>query len=274
MPKAKVTTANTPSSTSRPASPQAKPDGVPNATATVERDVVGPFKTFATQQRKNVEQSRILRGQMEKEIKLNDLKKFADSFKLHTPALSDLVSIIAKDPAKQKEIQEKAERNAEEVKANPTRTTGYNDGQPYRGSSQAPQPIPATQTHAPRNLGARLRNIEQTKVNQMSLNPIPAHEPRLPPTGSANNKRKVVQEEQKPSNSMNITQPNPRTELLSPNPQNILPSESSELINTQNYQAKSLLDSSVKRLLQPKPLVSQARISMSHIQTTRITIRR
>ena len=42
-----------------------------------------------------------------KEIKLNDLKKFADSFKLHTPIPSDLVQIIAKDPAKLKEIQDK-----------------------------------------------------------------------------------------------------------------------------------------------------------------------
>jgi hypothetical protein len=229
-PEAKVTAANTPSSASRTASPQVKPDGVPNATATVERDVASAFKTFATQQRKNVEQSRISRGRIEKEIKLNDLKKFADSFKLHTPVPSDLVSIIAKDPAKQKEIQEKAKRNAEEAKANPSEVskpaapaaeakpsqrptpsthgsspsnppsrqnpsrttgfahqTGYNNGQPYRGSPQAPQPIPATQTRAPGNLGARLRSIEQTKVNQMSLNPIPAHEPRLPPTGPANN---------------------------------------------------------------------------------------
>ena len=119
-PEAKVTAANTPSSASRTASPQVKPDGVPNATATVERDVASAFKTFATQQRKNVEQSRISRARNDKEIKLNDLKKFADSFKLNTPVPSDLVSIIAKDPAKLKEIQERAKRNAEEAKENPS----------------------------------------------------------------------------------------------------------------------------------------------------------
>jgi hypothetical protein len=43
---------------------------------------------------------------------------------------------------------------------------------------------------------------------------------------------------------MRVEQPSPRPRLLSQNPQDILPSESSELISTQSYQAKSLLDSS------------------------------
>jgi hypothetical protein len=41
-----------------------------------------------------------------------------------------------------------------------------------------------------------------------------------------------------------VEPPNSRSESLSPNPQNLLPSESSDLISTQSYQAKSLLDSS------------------------------
>ncbi|KAF4631935.1 hypothetical protein G7Y89_g6191 [Cudoniella acicularis] len=156
----------------------------------------------------------------DKEIKLNDLKKFADSFKLNTPVPSDLVSIIAKDPAKQKEIQEKAKRNAEEAKANPSeaakpivpipetkpaprptpathgtspsnvpsrqnpnRTSNFAHQGPYNRSSQ--QPLPTQQSRPPPgNLGQRLRNIEQqNKHGQMPLNPIPVHETRAPPTG-------------------------------------------------------------------------------------------
>jgi hypothetical protein len=197
----------------------------------VEKDVTIAFKSFATQQRNNVNQLRSAKARNDKEIKLNDLKKFADSFKLHTPVPSDLVSIIAKDPAKQKEIQEKAKRNAEEAKTNPSeavkpvaaaapearpaarpppathgtspsnvpsrQNTSRNQNiahqsqhmsQSFRGDRpQSQQPIPSQPNRqAPGNLTSRLRNIEQTKQNQMPLNPIPVHETRLPPTGPSN----------------------------------------------------------------------------------------
>ena len=98
---------------SRTLSPQAKE--TPSATSTVERDVLKEFKTFATQQRMNAEKVRSTKAKADKEIKLTELKKFATSFKLSTPVPTDLVSIIAKDPAKQKEIQAKAIKNAEDI---------------------------------------------------------------------------------------------------------------------------------------------------------------
>ncbi|KAH8687770.1 hypothetical protein BGZ60DRAFT_522417 [Tricladium varicosporioides] len=212
-------------SSSRTASPQVKAEGAPNATATVERDVASAFKNFASQQRRNVEHVRLTKAKNDKEIKLNDLKKFADSFKLNTPVPSDLVSIIAKDPAKQKEIQEKAKRNAEEAKANPSeaakpivplpearpaprpapathgtspsnvpsrqtpsRPTGFPHQGGYNRATQSQQPIPAQQSRPqPGTLGARLRGIEQQqKQGQMPLHPIPVHEARAPPTGPSN----------------------------------------------------------------------------------------
>ncbi|KAI9643794.1 poly(A)-binding protein binding protein [Ciborinia camelliae] len=107
-------------SASRTVSPQVKTTGGPNATATVEADVSKAFKNFAANQRNNIQQIRMNKIKNDKQIKLNDLKKFANDFKLNTPVPSDLVSIIAKDPAKQKAIQEKAQRNAEEAKLHPT----------------------------------------------------------------------------------------------------------------------------------------------------------
>ncbi|KAI1460938.1 hypothetical protein F4805DRAFT_465379 [Annulohypoxylon moriforme] len=103
--------------TSRTISPQAKDGQVipPSATSTVERDVLKEFKTFANQQRLNAEKARSTKAKADKEVKLIELKKFADSFKLPTPVPMDLISIIAKDPAKQREIQEKAKRDAAEV---------------------------------------------------------------------------------------------------------------------------------------------------------------
>ncbi|KAL7623926.1 poly(A)-binding protein binding protein [Parahypoxylon ruwenzoriense] len=103
--------------TSRTISPQAK-DGqgvAPSATLTVELDVLKEFKSFANQQRANAEKARSTKAKADKEVKLIELKKFADSFKLPTPVPVDLISIIAKDPAKQREIQEKAKRDAAEV---------------------------------------------------------------------------------------------------------------------------------------------------------------
>jgi hypothetical protein len=81
-----------------------------------------------------VETIRTQKARNDKEVKLNDLKKFADSFKLNTLVPKDLVSIIAKDPAKQQEIQEKAKRNAEAAKANP---------------AEAVKPIPTTSEAKP-----------------------------------------------------------------------------------------------------------------------------
>lgn len=152
---------------------------------------------------------------------MNDLKRFADSFKLNTPVPSDLVSIIAKDPAKQKEIQEKAKRNAEAAAANPsegvkpipppadTRSTqrpvpaahgtpsntmnnrqipsrnpGYSNQAQFRGPAQSSQSSSVQQTRASGTLGSRLRNVEQSKINQI---PGTSHDSRPPPTGPANN---------------------------------------------------------------------------------------
>ncbi|TGJ84238.1 hypothetical protein E0Z10_g4515 [Xylaria hypoxylon] len=103
--------------TSRTMSPRAKDvqNIVPNATATVERDVLKEFKSFAQQQRMTVDKARHSKAKADKEVKLIELKRFADSFKLPTPVPLDLIGIIAKDPAKQREIQEKANRDAIEV---------------------------------------------------------------------------------------------------------------------------------------------------------------
>ncbi|EQL00502.1 PAB1 binding protein (Pbp1) [Ophiocordyceps sinensis CO18] len=93
-------------------------EGAPSATSTVERDVLNSFKSFASQQRMTAEKVRSSKARADKEVKLTELKKFATSFKLSTPVPSDLVSIIAKDPVKQKEIQAKAMKNAEDMAKN------------------------------------------------------------------------------------------------------------------------------------------------------------
>lgn len=89
---------------------------VPNASSTVERDVVTAFKGFANEQRSQAEKMRLTKIKAEKELKLKELKAFASSFKLERPLPQDLVPIMTKDPVKQRAIQETAKRQAEEAK--------------------------------------------------------------------------------------------------------------------------------------------------------------
>ncbi|KAG6033546.1 hypothetical protein E4U40_005224 [Claviceps sp. LM458 group G5] len=113
-------------------------DNTLSATSTVERDVLKEFKSFASQQRLNAEKARSNKARADKEVKLTELKKFANNFKLTTPVPTDLVSIIAKDPAKQKEIQAKAMKNAEEMKKNKAEAAVKELNQPKDATAAKP----------------------------------------------------------------------------------------------------------------------------------------
>lgn len=140
---------NTPAA--KPVAAATTEKSAPSATSTVERDVLNSFKTFATQQRMNAEKARSSKAKADKEVKLTELRKFATSFKLSTPVPNDLVSIIAKDPAKQKEIQARAIKNAEDVakakveastKTSPVSTKGT----PPKASEQSAATTAATES--------------------------------------------------------------------------------------------------------------------------------
>ncbi|KAJ4405413.1 poly(A)-binding protein binding protein [Neurospora sp. IMI 360204] len=81
----------------------------------IEQRLLTSFKEFANIQRGSALSAQRAKNKADKEVRLNDLRKFYQEFKLSTPVPSDLISIIAKDPAKQKEIQEKALKNAQEM---------------------------------------------------------------------------------------------------------------------------------------------------------------
>ena len=133
---------STSATSSRTNSAQPK-DTTPSATATVERDVLKDFKSFASQQRMNAEKARSNKARADKEVKLHELKKFANSFKLSTPVPSDLVSIIAKDPSKQKEIQAKAIQNAEDMAKTKVEVSATDKVQAGKDTSGSKGPEPA-----------------------------------------------------------------------------------------------------------------------------------
>ncbi|KAI9849347.1 MAG: hypothetical protein M1837_004807 [Sclerophora amabilis] len=114
------------------ASPSSKKPGE-SATATVENDVRDAFKQFASHEKMRVQERRRNQAKQDKDIKLNDLMKFSQNFKLLTPVPKDLVSILAKDKSRQDQIVEKAQRNAEDLKSN---------GEPGVAGSAAPPADP------------------------------------------------------------------------------------------------------------------------------------
>ncbi|TQS36314.1 hypothetical protein Golomagni_03242 [Golovinomyces magnicellulatus] len=208
----------TPASSNRKLSSHIKNEALPNATATVERDVASAFKNFASQQRKNVDQIRISRAKNDKEVKLNDLKAFANNFKLNTPVPSDLVPIIARDPKKQKEIQAKAQRNAEEAVAiqaisiDITKTTSPpsearsdrptslshtsssssnvtnrpNNGRNINSPQNSVRGSSHLNSNLQQNLGNRSKGLDQVKSNQLSQAQATTNDSRnsLPATSS------------------------------------------------------------------------------------------
>ena len=92
-----------------------------NVTGSVEADALKAFKQFSEKQKIRVADDRRARVMQDKNVKLNDLRGFSKNFKLNTPVPSDLVPILAKDKKKQDEIMEKAQRNAAEQAATPTK---------------------------------------------------------------------------------------------------------------------------------------------------------
>ncbi|CAK7265971.1 poly(A)-binding protein binding protein [Sporothrix epigloea] len=109
----------------------------------VENALLKDFKDFASQQRQHAEKARHNKIKADAQVKLQELRRFADSFKLSTPVPKDLISIIAKDPEKQRKIQEKALQNAEEL-AKSKADSSFGTRGSVSSASSAKAPLPAT----------------------------------------------------------------------------------------------------------------------------------
>nr|POF16495.1 uncharacterized protein c21b10.03c [Quercus suber] len=86
-----------------------------NTTEDHVRATTDAFKQFANTEKlriKAAQEAKKSTARHEKNVKLNDLKKFAANFKLNSRVPDDLVPILAKDREKQVEIQRKADEAA------------------------------------------------------------------------------------------------------------------------------------------------------------------
>lgn len=138
------------------AAPKAVPSGTTaNAVPTTNKNLIDKlgkdFKDFAMQEHRRVENNNRMRLKVDKESKLNELRNFSASFKLDTPVPDDIITIIAKDPQKQKEIMEKASRDMQELAASKAAQTQKDKGVnslPARSKQQQQQQTSKTQTSA------------------------------------------------------------------------------------------------------------------------------
>ena len=80
----------------------------------VEHTLHTQFKKFAEFEKQKFSNQRKAQQAQDRMAKLNDLQRFAESFKLKTPVPPDLVGILATDPGKQAQIINKARRSVEE----------------------------------------------------------------------------------------------------------------------------------------------------------------
>ncbi|KAL9601326.1 MAG: hypothetical protein Q9219_002621 [cf. Caloplaca sp. 3 TL-2023] len=113
-----------------------------SATANVETELLDSFKQFASNEKMKFHDQRRQRVTHDKAIKLNDLMKFSQNFKLLTPVPKDLVPILAKDKTKQEEIIEKAQRNADSntTSARATTVATSSDAKAPKATAEAGRP--------------------------------------------------------------------------------------------------------------------------------------
>ena len=88
-----------------------------NPTENVENKLLDQFKQFANSEKLKFQNQRRAQATQDRQSKLNDLLRFSENFKLKTPIPNDLIGILAKDPAKQEQIIEKAKKEVEETKS-------------------------------------------------------------------------------------------------------------------------------------------------------------
>lgn len=121
-----------------------------NPTENVESKLLDHFKQFATSEKLKFQNQRRAQATQDRQSKLNDLMRFSQSFKLKTPIPNDLVGILAKDPAKQELIIEKAKKEVEEIKSAVASPARPSEPKALRGvpapkfdPSTIPAPLPA-----------------------------------------------------------------------------------------------------------------------------------
>ncbi|KAF4551746.1 Ataxin 2 SM domain-containing protein [Elsinoe fawcettii] len=139
----------------------------------IMRNVTDAFKQFSAQeklrfqqQQRQNQQQRSTHARQEKSVKLNDLKKFSQNFKLHSRVPEDLVPILAKSKEKQESIKAKADQHArerEERRAQGVITPPSASKESAQPAQRAPQTTETPPDAAPQ-MSSRTRSQQQGRA--------------------------------------------------------------------------------------------------------------
>ncbi|KIM39886.1 hypothetical protein M413DRAFT_19633 [Hebeloma cylindrosporum] len=88
------------------------PGIAPTVTTNPPADAVPAFRQFVTNEKQRLTQKRQALAKSDMDKRMAELVKFSQSFKLNKPMPDDLVPILAKDEERQRQIKEKAEKDA------------------------------------------------------------------------------------------------------------------------------------------------------------------
>lgn len=178
----------TTSDKTKPSSPMPADESASKAAvdgSNIMRNVTDAFKQFNQSEKLRIQaaqrqqqQQRATNARQEKSVKLNDLKKFSQNFKLNSRVPEDLVPILAKSKEKQDEIIKRADQSVREQQEQRTTTVPPAAQKSAKTDSEQPTPRTATPNEssgeamtAPQ-IGSRTRSQQQAgKVPPASNQP-------------------------------------------------------------------------------------------------------
>ncbi|KAI9714341.1 MAG: hypothetical protein M1820_000302 [Bogoriella megaspora] len=156
-----------------------------NATENVEKHLLDSFKAFSASEKMKMFERQRAQQRTDKAVKLNDLKKFSQNFKLHTPVPTDLVPILAKDKSKQEQIVEKTKRQLEEQKEQEQRKASTTASDSSASASKATRGASAAVGSPTANIDRssdrtkhQPYNSQSVRGNKASYNTAPMQGPR------------------------------------------------------------------------------------------------
>lgn len=146
-----------------PSAPQ-PPRKAENTTEDHVRGTADAFKQFANNEKLRLRQAQEQKrsnARHEKNVKLNDLKKFAENFRLKSRVPDDLVPILAKDHEKQLEIKRKAEESAR---------VDEQKRKEHEKEGSTPTPPKSAASHNASPVDSRAQQSQSQSRNRMSQN--------------------------------------------------------------------------------------------------------
>ncbi|KAK5715407.1 poly(A)-binding protein binding protein [Elasticomyces elasticus] len=170
--------------TSRTSQQAAPPTTSESSTQDHISKTIDAFKLFASNEKLKVRQQQELKragARQEKNVKLNDLKKFAANFKLNSRVPDDLVPILAKDREKQVAIQRAAEEAAKEAELSPKKSGEKKGASPLGGVREGAGKEGGNKSQIPEvSRGEKLRGAQVLQQQMRSAQGGGAQSPRSP----------------------------------------------------------------------------------------------